>query len=184
MNDPAYKGAQAGAGHDKAAEVATKKNSPRAGGAGAGENGAGESKDNGEIVQARYADHGSLTMDAFESAFYNMPQKKDRGKRNPVLMVYEDEALWKPMFWLISHHRTQNFIMMCIVLNVITMMCDGYPPPKPPLKFLLFYGNMFFTYVFLVEFICVHLAIGYRSLSTYNNYFVAKFLSKTLFSPM
>eukprot|EP00392_Amoebophrya_sp_AT5.2_P005420 g5429.t1 len=80
--------------------------------------------------------------------------------RSASLLVYEDEVLWQPAFDFASTSFFQNFVMACIILNIIIMMMDAYPPVKPPLSGILNIMNTVFTIIFLIEMLIVLSAIG------------------------
>jgi hypothetical protein len=63
-------------------------------------------------------------------------------------------------FSFIANPWIQNFIMGCIVLNVIAMMFDKYPPVQPPLKDISETASLVFTLVFAVECVIINIAIG------------------------
>merc|ERR1719313_2038077 len=54
----------------------------------------------------------------------------------------------------------QNLIMFFIIMNVVTMMMDQYPPPNFTRQTVLQFLNYTFTGVFFVEFIVLHIAFG------------------------
>jgi len=60
----------------------------------------------------------------------------------------------------LSVFNFQNIVMACIVLNVITMCLNQYPPPGPTMSTFLDYTNYIFTGVFLLEFLVLHVGYG------------------------
>merc|ERR1719261_1376716 len=54
----------------------------------------------------------------------------------------------------------QNLIMFFIIVNVLTMMADQYPPPPFWQQTMLTYLNYVFTGVFCIEFLILHIAMG------------------------
>jgi hypothetical protein len=82
----------------------------------------------------------------------------------------EDEnspaALWSDNVLVAKVHQIavsdvfQNLIMFFIIMNVVTMMMDQYPPPNFTRQTVLQYLNYTFTSVFFVEFLVLHIAFG------------------------
>ncbi|CAD7929440.1 unnamed protein product [Amoebophrya sp. A120] len=80
--------------------------------------------------------------------------------KSSALLVYEDEYKVKAAFDFASTGFFQNFVMACIILNIIIMMMDAHPPIKPPLSNVLDSMNTVFTIIFLIEMVIVLAAIG------------------------
>ncbi|CAD7929325.1 unnamed protein product [Amoebophrya sp. A120] len=88
------------------------------------------------------------------------PARQKRRIRSSALLIYEDEKKSQFFFDLASTWQFQNFIMACIILNIIIMMMDSYPPIKPPLNGVLDIMDTVFSIIFGIEMCIVLLAIG------------------------
>ncbi|CAD7924383.1 unnamed protein product [Amoebophrya sp. A25] len=137
-----------------------------------GENGANdvELDDEGENNEEENEDEGnrdsgkvSPEQDTADDSANDEERKTKRGARrvkSAALLIYEDEKKFKFFFDLASTAFFQNFVMGCIILNIIIMMMDSYPPIKPPLNVVLDHMDTVFSIIFGIEMMIVLLAIG------------------------
>eukprot|EP00392_Amoebophrya_sp_AT5.2_P008189 g8208.t1 len=86
--------------------------------------------------------------------------KPKRRVKSSALLIYEDEKQYEWFFNFASTPLFQNFVMACIILNIIIMMMDSYPPIKPPLNQYLDMADTVFSIIFGIEMMIVLLAIG------------------------
>jgi hypothetical protein len=78
---------------------------------------------------------------------------------NPEKGVWWDNFVVFLAIKIVNSDVFQYCIMGCIILNVITLSLDGYPPPQALMP-TLSTANVIFAVVFIVEMVLLHVALG------------------------